>query len=63
MINDQEEERKIKLNRGMEFMLQNKKIKGEEIFTIIIDKVFSFLTKEFHLKFHFKILNKRSGKN
>lgn len=63
MINDQEDESKIKINRGMEFMLQNKNSKGEEIFTIIIDKVFSFFKKEFHLKFDFKILNKHSGKN
>jgi hypothetical protein len=43
-------------------MLQNKKPKGEKVFTIIIDKVFSFLSKEIHLKFDFKVLNKHSGK-
>jgi SHS2 domain-containing protein len=60
MINDQGDGRKIRINRGMEFMLRNKT--EEESFRIIINKVLSFFTKEFHLKFEFKIKNKQSGK-
>ena len=62
MISDQEEEQKIKINRGMEFMLQNKNKKREEIFRIIIDKGISFFSKEFRLKFEFTVTKKHSGK-
>lgn len=54
----QEEDPKPKINRGMEFMLRNKKQTKEELFRFIIDKSFSFLKKEIHLKFEFKITEK-----
>jgi hypothetical protein len=46
----------------MEFMLQNKNKKREEIFRIIIDKGISFFSKEFRLKFEFTLTKKHSGK-
>lgn len=55
---DQEGDPKPKINRGMEFMLRNKKQMKEELFRFIIDKSFSFLKKEIHLKFEFKITEK-----
>jgi hypothetical protein len=63
MIRGQEEEQKLKINRGMEFMLRNKEIRRKELFRIIIDKGISFLSREIHLKFEFTITKKHSGKN
>jgi hypothetical protein len=63
MIRGQEEEQKLKINRGMEFMLHNKKIRRKELFRIIIDKGISFLSREISLKFEFTITKKHSGKN
>lgn len=57
-IRDPEEDPRPKINRGMEFMLRNKKQTKEELFRFIIDKSFSFLKKEIYLKFEFRIKEK-----
>lgn len=62
MTNDQAGERKLKLNRGMEFMLRPKKQKKQEgLFNFRIAKVVSFFSKEIHLKIELKITKKHSG--
>jgi len=64
MTKDQEDGRKLKLNRGMEFMLRPKKQRvKEELFNFRIDKVVSFFLREVHLKFELKITKKQSGEN
>jgi hypothetical protein len=64
MTRDQEEEQKLKLNRGVEFMLRNKKQeKTEDLFNFRIAKVVSFFLKEIHLKIELKITKKHSGEN
>jgi hypothetical protein len=64
MTKDQEGEPKLKLNRGVEFMLRNKKQeKPEELFNFRIARVVSFFLKEIHLKIELKITKKHSGEN
>ena len=64
MTKDQAGEQKLKLNRGVEFMLRNKKQrKMEELFNFRIAKVVSFFLKEIHLKIELKITKKQSGEN
>jgi hypothetical protein len=58
MTNDPEDEQKIKLNRGMKYMLQNKKQLRREFFRFIMDKSFSFFNKEIQLTIKFKIIEK-----
>jgi hypothetical protein len=63
MTNDQEDERRLNLNRGVELMLRqkNKKKKEEQsLFFFIFGKMFTL----FHLEFHFHIefqLKKRNS--
>jgi hypothetical protein len=64
MTRDQEGEPKIKLNRGMEFMLRTKKQRKKEgLFNFRIAKVVSFFSKEIHLMIELKITKKHSGGN
>lgn len=64
MTKDQEGEPKLKLNRGMEYMLRSKKQeKKEGLFNFRIAKVVSFFSKEIHLKIELKITKKHSGEN
>lgn len=62
-IKGQEGGQKLKLNRGMEFMLRNKKQRKEGIFNFRIAKVVSFFSREIHLKFEIKITQKHSGEH
>jgi hypothetical protein len=64
MTKDQAGEQKLKLNRGVEFMLRSKKQeKKEELFNFRIAKVVFFFLKEIHLKIELKITKKHSGEN
>lgn len=64
MTKDQGGEPKLKLNRGMEFMLRSKRQrKKEESFNFRIVKVVSFFKREIHLKFELKITKNPSGEN
>jgi hypothetical protein len=61
MTKDQEGEPKLKLNRGIEYMLRSKKQeKREGLFNFRIAKVVSFFSKEIHLKIELKITERPS---
>jgi hypothetical protein len=62
MTKGQAGEQRLKLNRGMEFMLRSKsreQKEGNKIFRYA--KVISLFSREIHLKFELKINKKPSG--
>jgi hypothetical protein len=61
MTKDQEGEPKLKLNRGIEYMLRSKKQeKKAGLFNFRISKAVSFFSKEIHLKIELKITERPS---
>lgn len=57
MKKEKEEEKKLKLNRGVELMLHNKKEKKEEpsLFSFVFAKMVSLFYREFHFRIEFHI--------
>jgi hypothetical protein len=56
MTKDQEEGKKLQINRGMELMLRKEKIKeGPSFFSLVYAKMVSFFYREFHFRIEFHI--------
>jgi hypothetical protein len=63
MINDQEDERRLNLNKGVELMLrQRNKRKKEEpsLFFFNFGKMVTFFNREFHFHIEFQIKKRNS---
>jgi hypothetical protein len=61
MTKDQEGEPKLKLNRGIEYMLRSEKYqKKDGLFNFKISKVVSFFSKQIYLKIELKITERPS---
>jgi hypothetical protein len=62
MTKDREEGRRLRINRGMELMLRNYKIKKEEpsFFSFVYAKMVSLFRKEFHFRIELHIKKRNS---